>query len=99
MYLNRVLLLDGDLVFCAVAPDLDAPILMDGDIAVGSEAERNADPCTSRGCMWGKWTDGKVYIPYAISNQYCTYITLSCYCNPKPSTTLVNFALYSCLLS
>uniref|UniRef100_A0A3P8S192 Metalloendopeptidase n=1 Tax=Amphiprion percula TaxID=161767 RepID=A0A3P8S192_AMPPE len=32
--------------------------------------ERNADPCTSRGCMWGKWTDGKVYIPYYISNQF-----------------------------
>lgn len=59
-------------VSSAVAPDLDMPILMDGDIAVESEAERNADPCTSSGCMWGKWTDGKVYIPYAISNQYCT---------------------------
>ncbi|XP_062326613.1 hatching enzyme 1.2-like isoform X3 [Osmerus eperlanus] len=53
-----------------LTPDLDMPILMDGDIAVESEAERNADPCTSRGCMWGKSTDGKVYIPYAISNQY-----------------------------
>ncbi|KAG7283540.1 hypothetical protein CRUP_012600 [Coryphaenoides rupestris] len=32
--------------------------------------ERNADPCTSRGCMWGKSTDGKVYVPYTISGQY-----------------------------
>uniref|UniRef100_A0A3Q3FEM0 Metalloendopeptidase n=1 Tax=Labrus bergylta TaxID=56723 RepID=A0A3Q3FEM0_9LABR len=40
------------------------------DIAIDSEAERNADPCTSRGCMWGKWTDGKVYIPYYITNHF-----------------------------
>uniref|UniRef100_A0A3Q1CFW1 Metalloendopeptidase n=1 Tax=Amphiprion ocellaris TaxID=80972 RepID=A0A3Q1CFW1_AMPOC len=33
-------------------------------------AARNADPCTSRGFMWGKWIDGKVYIPYYISNQF-----------------------------
>ncbi|KAF0043676.1 hypothetical protein F2P81_005013 [Scophthalmus maximus] len=46
------------------------PILIGGDIAVGSEAEKNADPCTSRGCMWGKWTDGKVYIPYYITNHF-----------------------------
>jgi len=45
---------------------LDAPELEDGDIVV----DRNADPCTSRGCMWGKWTDGKVYIPYYIQNHY-----------------------------
>eukprot|EP00064_Thunnus_orientalis_P013383 superscaffoldBa00002169_g13422 len=41
-----------------------------------SEAERNADPCTSRGCMWGKFTDGKVYIPYYITNHSPKY-TLS----------------------
>ncbi|XP_041642359.1 high choriolytic enzyme 1-like isoform X2 [Cheilinus undulatus] len=48
----------------------DEPDLVEGDIAVDSEAERNADPCTSRGCMWGKWTDGKVYIPYYITNHF-----------------------------
>ncbi|XP_053178200.1 hatching enzyme 1.2-like [Scomber japonicus] len=48
----------------------DEPILTEGDIAVDSEAERNADPCTSRGCMWGKYTDGKVYIPYYITNHF-----------------------------
>ncbi|TNN52350.1 Low choriolytic enzyme [Liparis tanakae] len=34
----------------------DDPILIGGDIAIDSEAERNADPCTSRGCKWGKFT-------------------------------------------
>ncbi|GLD67003.1 high choriolytic enzyme 1-like protein [Lates japonicus] len=48
----------------------DDPILTGGDIAIDSEAERNADPCTSRGCMWGKWTDGKVYIPYYIASHF-----------------------------
>uniref|UniRef100_UPI0037E7B72E hatching enzyme 1.2-like n=1 Tax=Semicossyphus pulcher TaxID=241346 RepID=UPI0037E7B72E len=48
----------------------DDPTLIEGDIAIDSEAERNADPCTSRGCMWGKWTDGKVYIPYYITNHF-----------------------------
>ncbi|XP_040893756.1 low choriolytic enzyme-like [Toxotes jaculatrix] len=46
------------------------PILTEGDIAIDREAEKNADPCTSRGCMWGKWTDGKVYIPYYITNHF-----------------------------
>ncbi|KAM6973451.1 high choriolytic enzyme 2-like isoform 1-T1 [Aplochiton taeniatus] len=45
------------------------PTVID-DIAYDSEAERNADPCTSRGCMWGKSNDGKVYVPYTIANQY-----------------------------
>ncbi|XP_060891792.1 hatching enzyme 1.2-like isoform X2 [Labrus mixtus] len=49
---------------------VDEPNLIEGDIAIDSEAERNADPCTSRGCMWGKWTDGKVYIPYYITNHF-----------------------------
>ncbi|XP_010901213.1 low choriolytic enzyme [Esox lucius] len=47
----------------------DEPLIVD-DIAYGSEAERNADPCTSRGCMWPKSSDGRVYVPYVISNQY-----------------------------
>ncbi|XP_062418066.1 hatching enzyme 1.2-like [Pungitius pungitius] len=51
-------------------PDSDEPILIGGDIAIKSEAERNADPCTSRDCLWKKWTDGKVYIPYYIANDY-----------------------------
>ncbi|KAM3876855.1 hatching enzyme 1.2-like [Diretmus argenteus] len=49
---------------------VDEPILIGGDIAIGSEAERNADPCTSRGCMWGKYSDGKVYIPYYIASHF-----------------------------
>ncbi|XP_069034042.1 low choriolytic enzyme-like [Embiotoca jacksoni] len=51
-------------------PDLDEPALIGGDIALSSEADRNADPCTARNCLWQKWTDGKVYIPYHITNHY-----------------------------
>ncbi|XP_028257405.1 low choriolytic enzyme-like isoform X1 [Parambassis ranga] len=46
------------------------PILIEGDIAIDSEAERNADPCTSSGCKWGKASDGKVYVPYYITNHF-----------------------------
>ncbi|XP_043998101.1 hatching enzyme 1.2-like [Gambusia affinis] len=51
-------------------PDFDEPALIGGDIAVLPEANRNADPCTSSGCLWLKYTDGKVYIPYYIANHY-----------------------------
>ncbi|XP_074516042.1 low choriolytic enzyme-like [Sebastes fasciatus] len=51
-------------------PDFDEPALIGGDIAVRSDADRNADPCTSRGCLWQKYSDGKVYIPYYITNNY-----------------------------
>jgi len=50
--------------------DFDEPEVTEGDIAADSEAERNADPCTSNGCLWGKWTDGKVYVPYYINNDF-----------------------------
>ncbi|XP_072237202.1 hatching enzyme 1.2-like [Leuresthes tenuis] len=53
-------------------PDFDEPALIGGDIAIKSEADRNADPCTSRGCLWLKNSDGKVYIPYYIQNHYST---------------------------
>nr|XP_054591225.1 hatching enzyme 1.2-like [Nothobranchius furzeri] len=46
------------------------PILVEGDIAIGSEDERNADPCTSQGCLWGKYTDGMVYVPYYIASHF-----------------------------
>ncbi|XP_026988828.1 low choriolytic enzyme-like isoform X2 [Tachysurus fulvidraco] len=42
-----------------------------GDIAVDDEHDaRNADPCTSSGCMWPKSSDGKVYVPYVIANHF-----------------------------
>lgn len=63
----------GDDSVFLTAPDIDEPTLIGGDIAIKSEADRNADPCTSRGCMWGKWSDGKVYVPYYIANHYCKY--------------------------
>uniref|UniRef100_A0AAR2KCV0 Metalloendopeptidase n=1 Tax=Pygocentrus nattereri TaxID=42514 RepID=A0AAR2KCV0_PYGNA len=44
------------------------PELTEGDIAIDNE--RNADPCTSSGCMWPKYSDGKVYVPYVIANHY-----------------------------
>uniref|UniRef100_A0A8C9R2J9 Metalloendopeptidase n=1 Tax=Scleropages formosus TaxID=113540 RepID=A0A8C9R2J9_SCLFO len=45
----------------------DGPTVV-GDVAVS--AQRNADPCTSRGCLWPKYSDGKVYMPYVIANHY-----------------------------
>uniref|UniRef100_A0A669BGU5 Metalloendopeptidase n=1 Tax=Oreochromis niloticus TaxID=8128 RepID=A0A669BGU5_ORENI len=71
----------GDASVFLTAPDIDEPTLIGGDIAIKSEADRNADPCTSRSCMWGKWSDGKVYVPYyigggqtvSLSRQGCLY--------------------------
>ncbi|XP_061576913.1 high choriolytic enzyme 1-like [Cololabis saira] len=47
----------------------DEPFVVD-DIAYADESRRNADQCTSRGCMWPKSADGKVYVPYTIANHY-----------------------------
>ncbi|XP_071315086.1 high choriolytic enzyme 1-like [Trachinotus anak] len=47
----------------------DEPYVED-DVAYDSEAERNADPCTSNGCMWPKSADGRVYVAYTISSVY-----------------------------
>ncbi|KAM4618875.1 high choriolytic enzyme 1-like [Polymixia lowei] len=47
----------------------DEPYVVD-DIAYDNENERNADPCTSYGCLWGKHNDGKVYVPYVIASHY-----------------------------
>ncbi|KAL7831159.1 hypothetical protein SRHO_G00306610 [Serrasalmus rhombeus] len=52
------------------SPDFDEPELTEGDIAVDSDSERNADPCTSSGCRWPKSSDSKVYVPYVIANHY-----------------------------
>lgn len=49
---------------------VDEPELIEGDIAVYDDNGRNADPCTSRDCMWPKSSDGKVYVPYVIANHY-----------------------------
>ncbi|XP_034039630.1 low choriolytic enzyme-like [Thalassophryne amazonica] len=51
-------------------PDFDEPSVIEGDIAINPDTDRNADPCTARGCKWLKWTDGKAYIPYFIANHY-----------------------------
>ncbi|XP_070821039.1 low choriolytic enzyme-like isoform X1 [Chaetodon trifascialis] len=52
-----------------VGKNSDEPLVMFGDIAMPSGLE-NADPCTERGCLWPKATDGNVYVPYRISSQY-----------------------------
>ncbi|XP_072291590.1 low choriolytic enzyme-like [Eucyclogobius newberryi] len=49
--------------------DFGDPVVVEGDIAVPSGLQ-NADPCTARGCLWPKASDGNVYVPYRISNQY-----------------------------
>ncbi|KAF1392434.1 hypothetical protein PFLUV_G00027860 [Perca fluviatilis] len=51
--------------------NVDDPLVLFGDIAVPTGLQ-NADPCTARGCLWPKATDGNVYVPYRISNQYST---------------------------
>ncbi|RXN17292.1 low choriolytic enzyme-like protein [Labeo rohita] len=52
-----------------IVPQPDEPKLMD-DIAIN---EKNADPCTTYGCLWPKYSDGNVYIPYVIANSYSPY--------------------------
>lgn len=47
----------------------DEPLVLYGDIAVPTGLQ-NADPCTARGCLWPKSSDGNVYVPYRLSNQY-----------------------------
>ncbi|XP_056268844.1 hatching enzyme 1.2-like [Pseudoliparis swirei] len=52
-----------------VGKNFDDPLVMFGDIAVPTGLE-NADPCTRRGCLWPKASDGNVYVPYRISRDY-----------------------------
>uniref|UniRef100_A0A669EM71 Metalloendopeptidase n=1 Tax=Oreochromis niloticus TaxID=8128 RepID=A0A669EM71_ORENI len=49
--------------------NLDEPLVIFGDIAVPTGLQ-NADPCTARGCLWPKNNNGRVFVPYRISNQY-----------------------------
>ncbi|XP_036964094.1 high choriolytic enzyme 1-like isoform X1 [Acanthopagrus latus] len=45
------------------------PLVID-DIAYDNENDRNADSCTSNGCMWPRSADGRVYVPYVISSHF-----------------------------
>ncbi|CAJ1048597.1 high choriolytic enzyme 1-like isoform X4 [Xyrichtys novacula] len=45
------------------------PLVLYGDIAVPSGLQ-NADPCTQRGCLWPKASDGNVYVPYRIGSEF-----------------------------
>ncbi|XP_062301444.1 low choriolytic enzyme-like [Scomber scombrus] len=69
------------------------PLVMFGDIAVPTDLG-NADPCTNdkeENCMWPKASDGNVYVPYLISNQY----------SPKNRKTIIrglkSFARSTCI--
>ncbi|XP_036375465.1 high choriolytic enzyme 2-like [Megalops cyprinoides] len=55
-----------------IGQTLDKPFIIFGDIAVNTGLQ-NADPCTYRKCKWVKHPNGKVYVPYVISNQYSTH--------------------------
>lgn len=44
-------------------------IVVHGDIAAPTITNRNADPCTARGCKWPK-SGRYVYVPYLISNDF-----------------------------
>nr|XP_046240431.1 low choriolytic enzyme-like [Scatophagus argus] len=52
-----------------VGKNLNEPLVMFGDIAMPTGLQ-NADPCIQRGCLWPKASDGNVYVPFRISNQY-----------------------------
>ncbi|XP_020510137.2 high choriolytic enzyme 1 [Labrus bergylta] len=52
-----------------IGKNVNDPLVMFGDIAVPTGLQ-NADPCTSRGCLWPKATDGNVYVPFRISPDY-----------------------------
>lgn len=42
--------------------------LREGDIAVS--AGRRTKVCFARSCLWSKSVDGRVYVPYRLSNEY-----------------------------
>ncbi|XP_010880180.1 low choriolytic enzyme [Esox lucius] len=50
-----------------LTPEADEPTLI-GDIAIPSE--KNADPCTATGCLWQKYSDGRIWVPYVIANHF-----------------------------
>ncbi|XP_075867301.1 low choriolytic enzyme-like isoform X1 [Nelusetta ayraudi] len=52
-----------------VGKNVNEPLVLFGDIAM-PDGFQNADPCTRRGCLWPKATDGNVYVAYSISRQY-----------------------------
>ncbi|XP_057696045.1 low choriolytic enzyme-like [Corythoichthys intestinalis] len=52
-----------------VGKNPNEPLVMFGDIAIPSGLQ-NADPCTRNRCRWPKASDGLVYVPYRISQQY-----------------------------
>nr|AAI62740.1 C6ast1 protein [Danio rerio] len=51
--------------------ELDEPSIMFGDIAVGTPLDITA-PCTGQSCKWPLSSNGKVFVPYIISDEYST---------------------------
>lgn len=54
---------------------------------------RNTKPCVLHACMWPKASDGKVYIPYVIANDYCKYLHI------LPCTLLQGYVVFYVLYS
>ncbi|XP_061750301.1 high choriolytic enzyme 1-like isoform X1 [Nerophis ophidion] len=53
-----------------VVHSVDEPLVVD-DIAYEPNEQKNADPCTSRECMWPKDPlSGKVFVPFVIASHY-----------------------------
>lgn len=48
--------------------------LREGDIAVS--AGRRTKVCFARSCLWSKSVDGRVYVPYRLSNEYSKFYLL-----------------------
>ncbi|GAA6092995.1 low choriolytic enzyme-like isoform X1 [Tachysurus ichikawai] len=88
----------GDLLVRAnrgIVRDASEPKVV-GDIAVDDEHdERNADPCTSSGCMWPKSTDGKVYVPYVIANHFHELQVIQRGLDSFSSVTCIRFIRHS----
>uniref|UniRef100_A0AAQ6IKM0 Metalloendopeptidase n=1 Tax=Anabas testudineus TaxID=64144 RepID=A0AAQ6IKM0_ANATE len=59
------------------------------DIAV--PINRNADPCVQTGCKWPKSSDGKVYIPYVISNTSQQLSVITTAINSFSASTCIRF--------
>uniref|UniRef100_A0A3P9AK59 Metalloendopeptidase n=1 Tax=Esox lucius TaxID=8010 RepID=A0A3P9AK59_ESOLU len=77
---------------CFLGQKPDEPLVMFGDIIVDPQV-RNADPCTANDCKWPKSSDGKVYVPYVISNQYSTQkkSTIECGLRSFHTKTCIRF--------
>ncbi|XP_041844851.1 high choriolytic enzyme 1-like [Melanotaenia boesemani] len=69
---NAVLLNDVDMTTKILITNNGTDIpLMEGDIV--APTTRNAMKCWSNSCLWRKASNGRVVVPYVVSNQYPPY--------------------------